>query len=386
MNTLDLIIIAAVVGAGVGGYRIGFVTRVASWIGMAAGIIVAARFLPTLLRRLDSADQITLVLIAVGTLLAGAFFGQAIGLVIGSRLHTAIPQPARTIDRIAGALAGAFGVLVALWLLLPTMSDVTGWMSEQARSSLVAGVVHDTFPDAPDTLQALRQLVGEDQFPRVFEALDPAPDLGPPPASTGISAAVADRVVPSTVKVEGNACQRIQDGSGFVVGPDLVATNAHVVAGEDSTTVQRTDGSTVRAIAVAFDSQRDLAILRVTGIGRAPLPIGTTDVGGKGGVFGHPGGGPLKIRPFQVADKVKANGRDIYDRSRTQRDVLILSSDLHPGDSGAPVIDPAGSVVGVAFAIAPDRPGVAYALATSELRAVLSGDLSHQVDTGPCLS
>jgi S1-C subfamily serine protease len=102
-------------------------------------------------------------------------------------------------------------------------------------------------------------------------------------------------------------------------------------------------------------------------------------------VFGHPGGGALRAAPFEVARTVQATGTDIYDRARIEREVLILAAGLQPGDSGAALIDPEGRAVGVAFAIAPDKPGVAYALDMSELDAVLAGDLSASVDTGPCL-
>jgi S1-C subfamily serine protease len=298
----------------------------------------------------------------------------------------ALPQgQARTADRTAGGIAGVLGVLIGLWLLLPTLADVPGWPAEQARTSLIARAVDDAFPEAPDTLQALRQLVGEDQFPRVFEGLDRTEEVGPPPASTQLTQAVANAVIPSTVKVEGVACRRIQEGSGFVVAPDLVVTNAHVVAGEGETIVERSDGSQVRARVVVFDPARDIAVLRTPGLNRPALEVGDTGAGGLGGVFGHPGGGELRIAPFRVSEEVRAQGRDIYDRSRTERQVLVLASDLRPGDSGAALIDATGSVVGVAFAVAPDRRGVSYALTAEELRAALQGSLTDPVDTGPCL-
>ena len=103
-------------------------------------------------------------------------------------------------------------------------------------------------------------------------------------------------------------------------------------------------------------------------------------------VFVHPGGGPLRVVPFSVGDRVTATGTDIYDARKTERDVLILASDLHPGDSGSALVTPAGRVVGVAFAIAPDRPRVAYALAVPELRAVLAGPHGAAVPTGSCLA
>lgn len=246
--------------------------------------------------------------------------------------------------------------------------------------------MHDRLPEAPGAFLALRQLVGEDRFPQVFSALEPAPDVGPPPAATGISAARSAQIVESTVKVEGVACDRIQDGSGFVVGDDLVVTNAHVVAGEDATEVERSDGSRVSAAVVAFDPDRDLAVLSAPGLDRDPLPVGRAEEGDVGGVYGHPGGGPLEISPYEIAQEVQARGSDIYDRDPTERAVFLLAAELAPGDSGSALVDADGEVVGVAFAIAPDRDGVAYALTDAELRAVLEGDLSRTVDTGPCLA
>src|SRR5690606_31685308 len=120
-------------------------------------------------------------------------------------------------------------------------------------------------------------------------------------------------------------------------------------------------------------------------LNRAALPLADTDVGGTGAVFGHPGGGPLRVAPYSVGREVTATGTDIYDQERTEREVLILAASLAPGDSGAGLVDPQGQVVGVAFAIAPDQPNVAYALDIEELQAVLAGNLSQAVATGPCL-
>lgn len=378
--------VVAAVGAAFGGYRLGLLARVTSWIGMGLGAYVGALLLPSVLRAIEDGSDVQLLFVTIGVLLGTAFLGQALGLWVGSRLHLALPgRSVRSVDRGFGAAAGVMGVLVGLWLLVPLMADVPGWFSVQSRTSAVAAFVDERFPPAPDAVATLRRLVGGDQFPRVFDALQPAPDLGPPPTVTGIDQAVVDAVVPSTVKVQGVACRRVQEGSGFVVGAGLVVTNAHVVAGETDTVVQRSDGSEVRATVVAFDPRRDLAVLSAPELDRPALGRVDVEEGATGAVFGHPGGGPLRAAPFQVGRTVDATGTDIYDRERTERKVLILSSNLAPGDSGAALIDPAGRVVGVAFAIAPDKPGVAYALDIEELEPVLAGDLSHPVDTGPCL-
>jgi S1-C subfamily serine protease len=383
---LDLLLVVAGVAAGFGGYRAGFLAGVTSWLGLALGGFVGARLLPEIVGRLEGASETTIAFVAVCALVGIALIGQAAGVVLGSRLQIALPEgPARTTDRVAGAVAGVIGLLIGLWLLLPTLGDIPGWTSEQARTSIIAREVNHRFPQAPDSLQALRRLLGDDPFPTVFDRLRPAPEVGPPPGSTGISQATADAVVNSVVKVEGEACGRIQDGSGFFVANDLVVTNAHVVAGEDDTTIELADGSDADATVVAFDPQRDLAVLRTEASAPA-LPLEAGERGDTGGVFGHPGGGPLEISPFQIGDQITAQGRDIYDQTGSERQVLVLASDLAPGDSGSALIDPEGQVIGVAFAIAPDKPGVAYALAISELQAVLAGDLSVERDTGGCLT
>jgi S1-C subfamily serine protease len=386
VNTLDVLLLTILVAAGIGGFRLGFVARVASWAGLALGLLLGARVLPTVIRALDDGSPTALVFAAIGTLIGSAFIGQAVGLIIGSRLHFALPVGrARDVDRTAGAAAGVIGVTLAFWFLLPGISDVRGWWAEQTRNSALAQIVDQRLPEPPDTLAALRNLIGEDQYPRVFDALQPAPDVGPPPGDVDLAPDVQERVLPSIVKVQGVACRRIQEGSGFVVAPDMVVTNAHVVAGEPDTLLFRDDGSEVQSDVVVFDPYRDLAILHAPGLDRPALPLGDIEPGGTGAVFGHPGGGSLRIAPFEVGRRVQATGADIYDRERTDRDVLVLAASLAPGDSGAALIGPGGDVVGVAFAIAPDRSGVAYALAVDELQAALAEDLTTEAATGPCL-
>jgi S1-C subfamily serine protease len=386
VNVFDIVLIVVAVSAAIGGYRLGFVARATSWLGLALGVIAGAMLLPEVLPQVQDASEATMALVAIGLLVGTALIGQALGLVLGSRLHAELPAGAvRRTDQVAGGVIGIVGLLVALWLLLPTLAHIPGWTATQARGSVIAREVNARFPDPPDTLEALRRIVGDDPFPQVFDGLRPAPDPGASPGSSGLSTELANQVARSTVKIEGIACSRVQEGSGFFVGDDLVVTNAHVVAGEDETTVELSDGSTLDAQVVAFDPERDLAVLRTSGGGRAPLPLRDAEIGDTGGVFGRPGGGPLEISPFRVGDQITAVGRDIYDSSSTSRTVLVLAAELAPGDSGSALVDPQGQVVGVAFAVAPDKPGVSYALAVDELEGVLAGDLTTERDTGGCL-
>jgi len=385
LNALDLVILAIAAAAAVGGYRLGLVARAASWFGMVVGIGVAARVAEPVLEAMDRADDGRLLLTAAALLIGGAFVGQALGLVVGARLHHSLPAGgARRLDRAGGAVAGLLGVVVAVWLLAPAMTRVPGQAARLARGSAVAQAVSDALPPPPDSLRSIERLVGT-ELPDVLDAFERAPELGPPPAESGITPELAQRVAESTVKVEVRACGRLQDGSGAVLGPDLVVTNAHVVAGAEDVIVERhPDGEPIAATVVAFDPNRDLAVLSVPGIDRPVLSLGDAEAGEVGAVFGHPGGGALELSPFAVGEEVTATGRDIYGGSDTRRQVLFLAAELRPGDSGGALIDAAGAVVGVAFAIAPDDPNVAYALTIEEVQAVVGGPL-QPVDAGPCL-
>ncbi|HVE46082.1 MAG TPA: MarP family serine protease [Acidimicrobiales bacterium] len=389
MNLLDLVVISSAAAAGFGGYRLGFVARAASWVGLALGLMIAMRFLPAAVRTFEGPDPSTKLFIAAGVLLLGGFVGQGLGLVAGSSLRRFVPHgPLRAVDSSVGALVGVVGILAAVWLLLPAIADIPGSYARQARNSAIARFLDRQLPEPPNTVQALRRVVGDTNFPQVFEVLRPAPKTGPPPATTGIPAPVIERVSASTVKVEGIACDRMQEGSGFTAAADTVVTNAHVVAGHRAgrTQVARPDGRRFDASIVVFDAARDLAVLRVPGLGQAPLLVGEAKVGDRAAVFGHPGGqDSLRIAPAAIREQVRAVGRDLYGTKSTRREVFILAAELAQGDSGGALVNPSGAVVGVAFAIAPDRPGTAYALTAGELRTVLAVPRRQPVASGPCL-
>jgi S1-C subfamily serine protease len=383
---LDLIILATAAAAAYGGYRLGFLARIFSWAGLAVGAIVADRFLPKVIGFFSSSDPQIRLIAAISFLVGASMLGQGLGMALGSLLHAALPLGAgmRQGDRVAGSALGVVGVLTAIWVLTPALAAVPGWPAEASRESAVVRVVHDLAPAPPETMQALRRFVQDGTFPAVFNELRAAPDPGLPPID-GLPEAVHQRVVQSTVKVTGEACRRIQEGSGFAAKADMVLTNAHVVAGERSPRVQTFQGKELPATVVLFDPERDLALLRVPGLGEAPLPVGTAKEGQTGAVYGHPGGGPLRPAPAVISQELIAVGRDIYDRKETKREIFVLGANLRPGDSGGALIDKAGSVVGVAFAIAPDKPGVSYALTDKELRPVLALPSAGAVSTGGCL-
>jgi len=395
VNALDIGILVVAGFAMLGGWRLGFFGRVFSWLGLGAGLYLAVRFMPNIVSFVGLSGSVARMVLAVGVLVGGALIGQAVGLMVGSRLHAVLPPFAgvRTLDRLVGAVVGALGVFAALWLLAPSLSAVPGTVSQLTTGSVITRWLSNETRSyglsPPNTLQALRRLVSEDGFPQVFDQIVPGQDVGPPPGSVPLAPSLVTSVSASTVKVEGQACGRIQEGSGWTVGPDLVVTNAHVVAGEPagSTSVLMPDGTVKPATVVLYNPDVDLSLLSVPGLGEQPLQLGQGSVGDKGAVFGHPNGqDPLAVQPATIAQEVTAVGEDLYDNRSTERKVYVLAAKLTYGDSGAPVVGADGQVLGIAFAIAPDRPTTAYALSTSELRPLLSAPHLTAVSTEGCVT
>jgi S1-C subfamily serine protease len=391
VNFLDLLVVLTAVAAGMLGYRLGFLRRGLSWAGLAGGLVLAVALVDDLAGALRSSPPRTRLLVSLGFVLLLATVGQGVGFAIGSALHQRLGHVgagSRRGDRVAGAALGVVGVLALVWLLIPALASSPGWPAGAVRASVVARAIDDLAPPPPDAASTLGRLVGDQTFPEVFDTLT-TPDAGDPPDG-GVARDVAARVRRSVVKVEGVACDRVQDGTGFVAARDLIVTNAHVVAGETQTDVETPDGRRLRARVVGFDPRRDLAILHVDALGIPALELADASVDARGSLFGHPGGGALRESPMRIAEEIVAQGTDIWREASTERHVFVLAAVAAPGDSGAPVVDGAGRVVGVLFALDLSRPTTAYAVTDEELDAVLAPAVASgataAVSTGRCLN
>jgi len=383
VNLLDLVVVLVTISAAATGYRLGFLTRVLSWtggiFGLGVGIWVVRRVLPVV----GGEAFIRLVIILVVVLvLAG--IGASIGDAIGRRFRRGLTRDVIGVDRAGGAAAGVAGILLFVWLLSPVLAALPGVFASQTRRSVIIGWLEAAAPRPPGAIQALSGLVAGTRFPQVFTDMQEAPDTGPPPAAGGLSTERLAAVIASSVNIETRGCGGRYEGSGFTAAPDTVVTNAHVVAGAQEIRVRRPDGVVRAARVVVFDEDRDLAVLSVPDLGQAPLPIGEAQVGAEGVVVGYPGGqNRPRVAPARIRSESPTVGYDIYDEDRVRRQVLYLAADLAPGDSGAALVSSDGAVVGVAFAIAPDRRTTAFAVDDSELRAVLAAP--RLPTTGRCL-
>ena len=390
MNWLDAVIALLAFGAVFAGYRHGLAARALSWLGLTVGLVVGALFVDDVADALRDSSTQTRLLGSIGFLFITAVIGQTLGVALGSLLRSHLPAASllSAADRVAGAAAGVFAVLVAVWMLLPALANAPGWPARAARGSTIVRAVDQFGPAPPESLVQLGRQVAAAPFPDVFNLHDRPGDVGVPPFG-GLSSDVLSRVSPSVVKVEGRACDLIQSGSGFVAADDLVVTNAHVVAGETETIVLTPEGRRLDAIVVEFDPNRDLAVLRVAVLDLAPLERGNADVGTTGAVIGYPGGGQQRESPARIVEEIVAQGTDIYRDAPTDRGVFVLAAALEPGDSGGALFDAQGRVVGLAFAIDPGDTNASYALTGDEVNHVLNRALDHgastPVSTGPCL-
>jgi S1-C subfamily serine protease len=229
--------------------------------------------------------------------------------------------------------------------------------------------------------RVLKALARFDPFPSIR---GPAIDVEPPRGSVARDPDVKD-AGRSVVRILSNSCGLGVAGSGWVAGPGVVVTNAHVVAGSSSTHVEP-NGSTDRldATAIHFDSRHDVAILRVPGLDRPALRF-SRDVKPTepGAVLGFPLNGPYKVVPARVGRTTSVLANDAYGTRRVRREVTGFRADVKPGNSGGPMVDVAGRVSGTVFSKLVGSPG-GYAVPNATVRDALA-DAHGPVGTGHCI-
>lgn len=386
LTGLDLLLLAAAVVVTLGGVRSGLIARVAVWAGLVFGLLLAGSTVPFVLALADRNGLPARMFIAVLTLsltvsLAGAAFQAAAAPL--RRLLTL--GPLSIVDRALGALASLVMFALVAWLVLPSAAAIPGRVSSEVRSSTVLRLLDATTPAQPDVGRTIRTLLGGDRFPDVFTSLVPTTVTSGPPGTSGIPSDVLQRATDGTTRVRSIGCGRTYSGSGFAVDDDHVVTNAHVVAGAREVDLLVPARDAISAQVVAFDKDRDLAVLYAPGHGLRPLELADGGVGDRGAVIGYPGGRTSpRTAPVLIERQVVGIGRDIYGRGATERSLQVLAAELRSGDSGAPVVDNDGRVIGVVFAVSPDATTVAYALTIDEVRATLAVERSPG-DAGRCI-
>lgn len=391
MDLLDLACLAVVLVALVSGYRRGLTLAGLAAVGFLAGLAGGAVLAAIVPLHLRSVTPTMRSVVAIGLLLGGGLVGNAAGAGLGVRLRrSALRTWLGPFDSWLGAAFGGGVSLLAVWLLgLAFATGPIPALSAEIQGSAVIRALDAHVPQPPGVLATLQQLLAAVPFPEVFVNLVPPlpgpvalpPDLAALPGVTRAAAA--------TARVVSRGCGGIDEGSGFPIAPDLVLTNAHVVAGGTQVVVQPPGGRTLGATVVLFDPRRDLAVLRVLGLGLAPLRFATG--GGRGvagAVVGYPEGGPERVVPAASRGTLDAVGRDIYAQAIVTREIEVLDADIRPGNSGGPFVSRDGRVLGVVFATSTVTRGLGFALTAAAVLPDVRGArlLSRPVSTQACVA
>jgi S1-C subfamily serine protease len=389
VDVVDVVLVVLIVAAALHGLRLGALTQVLTYVGFWLGLVLGALLTVVLVGSLPPGalrGWVALVLI-IGLAVA---FGSG-GRVLGGWSNAALRRHhLGGLDQALGVAVAMVAVLLSAWLVATVLAQTRyTWLDAALQRSAVLRTVDSVMPPAPTFVARVQSFLNDGGFTTVFVSLAPPDEGSVAVPSTAQASALAATAAFSTVKIEGQACGFIQQGSGFVVGPGLVVTNAHVVAGESATSVLI--GTTpYPATTVSFDPEFDLAVLRTAAPLGHPLALDPTDAtrGTQAAVLGYPENGPLTVSPAGVVADLSAQGRDIYNSSLVDRDVYEVDADIRPGNSGGPLVDAAGQVIGVVFSRSTVAADVGYALTSpGVLSRVQQAEGRHvAVSTGQCVS
>jgi S1-C subfamily serine protease len=392
---LDLILIVVVAAFAVSGYRQGFIVGVLSFFGFVGGALLGAEFGPSISRALVG-GQTQQDVIAVVLLVSFAVIGQFIASSIGAAMRSTVTWHSATVlDSVGGSVVSMLSVLLIAWVVGSVLIESPfPVVDSQVNNSIVLGGLDKFMPSPARTMFSdfRRLLASNSTYAEVFSGIGaerilaiPAPD----PAVLDSPGFLAARS--SVVKIQGLApsCQRSIEGSGFVISPQHVLTNAHVVAGvTDDQTVTTDTGSHYSATVVFYDPQIDVAILDVPGLDLPSLHFaGPANPGDNAVVAGYPlDAMDLHTVAARIGGVQDAEGPNIYETTTVTRQIYEIRAVVESGNSGGPLLSPAGTVDGVVFAAAVGVNDTGFALTAAQVSAdAAAGEhMTSAVSTSSC--
>ena len=379
MTGLDWIILAFTVLMAVWGFGQGLIAGGLALAGFAAGAFIGSRLGPLLLEDGSHSPYAPLFAL-IGALVLGSLFASGLE-VLGFHLRHQLPEQLGVVDGAGGAVLVACLGLFLVWIGGAVALQTPGarQLREPIQRSKILRELNTVLPPSGAILNALARF---DPFPTIR---GPSANVPPPNAKIARDPDVraAGR---SVVRVLGTACGLGVQGSGWVAGRGLVVTNAHVVAGQDDTTVQPGgQGPSFDTQAVWYDPKNDLAILRAPGLAGTPALSMKVDSkpGTSAAVLGFPENDGYDVRPARLGQTARVLTQDSYGRGPIERTITSIRGLVRHGNSGGPVVDGSGRVVTTIFAASTGRQRTGYGVPDSVVRTAL-GRLRGPVDTGPC--
>jgi S1-C subfamily serine protease len=389
---LDLAVLAVAFVAAISGWRSGALGSLLSFVGVVLGAVAGVLLAPHVVSHVDGPRS--KLFVSLFLILGLVVVGEIAGVVLGRAVRGAIRNRAvRTFDSVIGVGLQLVAVMVAAWLLAtPLTSSDQPNLAAAVRGSRVLAQVDSLAPPwlkrVPTRLSSLLDTSG---LPNVLQPFGRTPIVNvsiPDPTLATDPVVAATR--PSVLKIRGVApsCQKVLEGSGFVVAPNRVMSNAHVVAGSDSVTVE-VDGQTYDASVVSYDPSADISILDVPNLPSPPLQFDMQEArtGTDAVVMGYPGGGDFTATPARIREVIQLNGPDIYHTTTVTREVYTIRGTVRQGNSGGPLIDRDGRVLGVVFGAAVDDADTGFVLTANEVAKQMArvGN-TQKVPTGVCIS
>lgn len=385
MTLIDGLLMILVISGAAAGFRQGFVAAACSLLGAVVCSLGALALAPVLVQNLDSGLARTAL--AMALLIAAVLIGELAGGWAGRTLSQQITwRPARAADRTLGMLGQAVAVLGLAWVVaLPLAAAPIPWLSSSIRNSTILTSIDKVTPDGTDSITGrLRDLLNSTGFPNILGPLDATPIIDVPEPNGGlVTDPVAAAVEQSVLKIRSVAtsCGKTFSGTGFVIGPEHVLTNAHVVGGSSSVSVE-VGGNQLAATVVDYNSDEDLAVLYIPGLNLPSLNLDQQPLasGADAIVLGYPLAGPFTVSPARVRSVIELSGPDIYQSKTVDRQVYLLRALVRPGNSGGPVVDANGQVVGIVFGAAIDNAETGFALTAREIAGTVAVGIT---DTSP---
>lgn len=353
---VDAAVILLAILAAISGFRQGAVASALAVIGVLLGAFAGILLVPHVISRFD--DTQMRLLVGVGLLILLVIVGEVAGMILGRAARSGIrSKGVRTVDSGVGLVLQAVAVLVAAWLLaIPLGKASSSALAGAVNDSRVLGAVNDVAPQWLREMPARQfgPLLGDSGLPEVIGPFvrTPVTRIDPPDPATLRSPVIA-QARQSVVKIEGVApsCRQALEGSGFAVAPERIMTNAHVVAGTSRLQVVTNSGRRLPAEVVLFDSDNDIAVLQVSDLNAEPLRFASQEAasGDDAIVLGYPENGPFDAQAVRVREGINLTGPDIYRSSQVTREVYTVRGQIRQGNSGGPMLDPNGQVLGVVF-------------------------------------